>query len=417
MHRIAHILATGLLVASHSAAAEFYQQLDTEWSLEARAFPDNAAFASQSDGQLSVSLLSEWYAEWNRDFSVTIAPFARFDAQDDERSHIDLREFYWQGVFDRVELRLGISKVFWGKTELLHLVDIINQTDAVENIDGEDKLGQPMVRLNWALGGVSLQAYALPYFRERPFAGEDGRLRAPLPVLQDDALYQSSDEQSHLDYAVRVQGYAGALDYGLAWFSGTARNPQLLAANIVNTPDGPQATALQPFYGLLDQLSLDAQYTVGSWLLKLEAVWREQGLLAQVPGQAPQLIEVDYGAATGGFEYTRYGVFESAWDIGYLAEYLWDERNDAADNGFQNDLFLATRLAANDVLDTTLLAGVVMDLDRGSRFISVEASRRLDGSTKLSLELRLFNNIDARDTLFYPLRQDDYIQLELTRYL
>ena len=28
-----------------------------------------------------------------------------------------------------------------------YLVDIINQTDAVENLDGEDKLGQPMARL------------------------------------------------------------------------------------------------------------------------------------------------------------------------------------------------------------------------------------------------------------------------------
>ncbi len=417
MRWIAKLGAACLLAAAQPASAEFYQQFDTELSLEGRAFAQSAAFESQTDGNLSVSVLSEWYAEWNRDFSVTIAPFARFDGSDDERSHIDLREFYWQGVFNSLEVRLGVSKVFWGKTELLHLVDIINQTDTVENIDGEDKLGQPMLRLNWALGNVSVQAYALPYFRERPFTGEAGRLRAPLPVLRDDAVYESSDEEKHLDYALRVQGYLGALDYGLAWFSGTARNPQLLAANIVNTADGPQPSALQPFYGLLDQLSLDAQYTVGSWLLKLEAVWRDQGLLAQSPGQPPALVGEKYGAATGGFEYTQYGVLESAWDIGYLAEYLWDERNDEADNGFQNDLFLATRLAANDVRDTTLLGGVVMDLDRGSRFISLEASRRLNGSTKVSLEMRLFSNIDPRDALFYPIRQDDYVQLELTHYL
>ena len=44
-------------------------------------------------------------------------------------------------------LLVGAAKVFWGTAESRHLVDIINQTDAVEDIDEEDKLGQPMVKV------------------------------------------------------------------------------------------------------------------------------------------------------------------------------------------------------------------------------------------------------------------------------
>ena len=42
---------------------------------------------------------------------------------------------------------MGIDKVFWGVIESRHLVDYINQTDGVEDVDGEDKLGQPMINL------------------------------------------------------------------------------------------------------------------------------------------------------------------------------------------------------------------------------------------------------------------------------
>ena len=68
-------------------------------------------------------------------FNLTL--FGRFDNEDVERSHIDIREAYWAHVADDWEMKVGVSKVFWGVTESRHLVDVINQTDLVENIDGE----------------------------------------------------------------------------------------------------------------------------------------------------------------------------------------------------------------------------------------------------------------------------------------
>ncbi|MGJ8668483.1 MAG: hypothetical protein ACSHXK_03245 [Oceanococcus sp.] len=416
LYRLA--LASFMLASPCLFASEMESRLDLEWSLEARSFLQSASFPEQENGGISFSIQPEWLGEWDRgDFSVTFTPFARLDSMDEERTHFDVRELYWQGIFESLEVRLGVSKVFWGKTELLHLVDIVNQSDSVENLDGEDKLGQPMLRLAWSQGPLIFQGYVLPYFRERTFAGIDGRLRPPLVVNTDMAQYQSSDKQQHLDYALRVQGYADALDYGISWFKGTARNPQLIAGGFVNTAQGPQPTELLPFYGQLEQLSVDAQYTVGSWLLKFEAAKRDQGVFVQAPGQMPQLVDREYSAATGGFEYTQYGVLGSVADAGYLVEYLWDERDEQADSGFQNDLFLATRIAANDVKDSALLAGVVIDLDNGSRFISLEASRRLNGNSKLSIEARLFNNIASDDQVFLPVSRDDYLQLEYTHYL
>ena len=79
-------------------------------------------------------------------------------------------------------MRVGIRKEFWGVTEFQHLVDVINQTDGVEDFDGEDKLGQQMVNLSLVNDWGIVDLFLLPGFRERTYAGEEGRLRGPLVV-------------------------------------------------------------------------------------------------------------------------------------------------------------------------------------------------------------------------------------------
>jgi hypothetical protein len=74
-------------------------------------------------------------------------PFFRVDQRDSNRTHFDLRELNWLAVIGALEFLLGVSKVFWGVTEFVHLVDIVKPGRRGENIDGEEKLGQPMAKL------------------------------------------------------------------------------------------------------------------------------------------------------------------------------------------------------------------------------------------------------------------------------
>lgn len=112
-------------------------------------------------------------------------------------------------------------------TESVHLVDVINQTNALENIDGEDKLGQPMIELVAVRDWGTVEAYMLPYFRERQTPGLSSRLRPPLPVLET-ALYESERKQNHVDFAMRWSHYLGAFDVGLSHFVGTDREPRFI---------------------------------------------------------------------------------------------------------------------------------------------------------------------------------------------
>ncbi|MDA2935447.1 hypothetical protein MYX82_14080, partial [Acidobacteria bacterium AH-259-D05] len=272
----------------------------------------------------------------------------------------------------------GMSQVFWGVTESRHLVDVINQTDLVENIDDEDKLGQQMINVSFQRDWGNVSLFVLPGFRERTFPGEDGRLRTPLPVDQDNARYESSAGKKHVDVAARYSHFIGDWDIGISYFHGTGREPTL----IVN--EG--GTALIPYYAIITQGGVDLQYTKGAWLWKFEGITRS--------GQGKT-----FAALVGGFEYTRYQVFRSA-DIGLLFEYLYDGRDeDAPATVFDDDLFVGTRLALNDTQDTQALVGAILDRNHGSTALSVELERRIGEKWKIEIESRHFFNTSRHDVL------------------
>ena len=123
-----------------------------------------------------------------------------------------------------------------------------------------------------------------------------------------------------------------------------------------------------------------------------------------------------YNAAVGGFEYTFTGITESGADLGAIAEYHLDSREEQATTPFQNDLFLGARFALNDAQSTELLAGGVFDMDNQSQSFRVEASRRIGDNIKVNLEAQAITSTDPNDAILHPLRADDFIQLEIQRF-
>ena len=374
-----------------------------EWSGyisgEYRYFPLDPDDPRQHGNNLSLSAQPEYYAEWdNGRQGITVVPFVRWDQGDEARSHADIRELNWLKASDDWELRVGIGKVFWGVTESQHLVDIVNQTDFVENLDGEDKLGQPMLHLALIRDWGTVDLFALPGFRERTFAGSKGRPRSQPYVDTSLTRYQSPNKQRVIDYAARWSHYIGDWDFGLSYFHGTSRDPTLKPATNSNGED-----VIAPLYEIISQYSLDLQATLGDWLWKLETI-RRNGLEAG-----------NYTAATGGFEYTIVGIFDSSYDLGLISELLWDQRGKDAPVLFNNDTMIGARFTLNDAQSSELLLGLISDNDDHSQLLYIEGSRRIGQRWKLSIEARTFSNIPQRG-LLYGMRDDDYLQLELQRY-
>lgn len=364
---------------------------------EARWFLEDPQFDGQLNG-VQASLAIQPEVEWSNDegdVQASFIPFIRADGRDDERTHADIREAYLRYIGDDWEVLAGINRVFWGVTESRHLVNIINQIDGVEDIDEEDFLGEPMFALDLQKDYGLFSAFVLPYFRERTFAGEEGRLRTPLPVNENAVEYDSSAEEWSTDVALRYAHFLDEWDFGLSYFYGTSREARLVLSD--------DQTEFEPRYDQIHQLGLDVQYTKEAWLWKFEGILRE--------GQGT------FGAFVGGFERTFYQVNETAADLGVLAEFLYDGRDNdkAPPTAFDNDLFLGSRLTLNDINDTAALAGMVIDLDNQTSSFRLEAERRIGDDRKIEFESQWFAHVDDDDILA-SFEEDSFLLLRFTQF-
>lgn len=381
------------------------QDLELSGSIsgELRTFPQSPQFADQDDRALeaSVALEPEFRAYFDNDLRITVIPFLRVDEADsDERTHFDLREasaYYEASDWDAT---IGLSKVYWGVAESRHLVDVVNQSDSVEDVDGEDKLGQPMVNVNFLRDWGTVGLFVLPGFRERTFPGDSNRLRGSLPIDEDQTRYESGQGKRHVDFAARYSHYFGDWDVGLSHFYGTSRDPRFIE---VTTADGKSAFA--PVYDLIHQTGVDIQYTSNEWLWKFEGI-RHGGFQTSD----------SFFALVGGVEYTLYGVAESDADLGLLAEFLWDDRKAGSAGTFlERDVFTGMRLALNDAESTEALVGVITDVSTGEMLFSAEAERRIGDNMKAELESRFFFNTDAASQAT-TLKDDGQVTLRLNWY-
>lgn len=386
-----------------------------DWSLEAgiegRRFIEEAAYPKQVDDQWSLSLQPEmvWDSEGGNG-RFTLTPFYRYDHADSERTHADIREAMYMTWDGQWEVRAGIGRVFWGVTESLHLVDVINQTDLVESSDGEEKLGQPMVQAMWYGDSGTWEAFVLPGFRERTFPGEEGRMRFPY-VVEEEALYQANAEERHTDLALRwsntfeLSGYS--LDLSTSVFRGTSREP-LYVPNLAIVGTEPVVTGLTAFYPMQNQIGATVQFAPEGWLLKAELLHRD----IQIEELGGTEIK-DQTAAVTGFEYTVVGPMDTAIDLGLLLEYQYDSRG--TDALAQNDVFLGTRFAFNDMASSEILAGITQDLDdTASYFFLLEGTTRLNPST--TMDVTLFAVEAGTDDPLSAFRRDDSVEVGLNFY-
>ena len=405
--RLAGAIAALVLVAAADAEVRAVD-LSGSLSLQGRWYPQSPAFPGQRSSAVGPVVEPTLHGELARGASFTVAALYRYDSADSRRTHADLREAYvlmhGNRGEDSWELRLGLDRVFWGVAETHNLVDVVNQQDLVEHPRNRPKLGQPMAHLTVSGDWGIAEAFLLPYHRKRTFPGRSGRHRSGRPISED-ALYESGAEERHVDFAFRYSHAVDLLDFGLTAFTGTSRDPAFVAGRQSGGASAAD-TPLIPYYEQIRQFGIDAQLTTEPWLYKMEAIHRSgaRNLLGR---------EEDYGAFIFGLERTLYELFGSRADLTVLAEWLYDGRGSRAPSVWENDLYIAGSLAFNDVPGTELVAGILGDVRRDYRALSLELKRRLSAGWTVRLEGFANLSADARD-LTYDGRRDSFLGVDLT---
>lgn len=329
---------------------------------------------------------------------MNIDGHANYNVEDDNQTLIDFNEFSLNYFADDYTISAGMITDFWGVTESWHLVDVLNQTNVAANIDEETKLGQPMVKVEVYQEWGSLQFYWMPIFRERIFPSEEARLRTELFIDENYAQYESSDRDNHHDFAFRYSHTIDRVDFGIGYFNGTDRTPLLQAQ-----PNDNENYILAPYYWQNERISLDLQITLEALLLKLEVI------------NSKSEVQQTYQAAVSGFEYTQVGLFGGAMDLGYITEYLYDERGELATTPFADDIFLGLRLVANNISQSTYLLGTYVDVNTHHSAWRFEMETRIEDGLTFSIEGQYFSAQDINE-LLYNFQEDHYLTISIQKF-
>ncbi|ODA35988.1 hypothetical protein A8L45_02630 [Veronia pacifica] len=409
------VLFICLLFNQQAYAFLFGAELRGNITLEHRQFFHEGSL-NQGTAQSSLILNPELYFKSDDgNTSFTYEPRNRFDRLDDGRNQMDLRQGLFQYHKNNFGTRVGVGQTFWGVMESVNIVDVINQTDAVDTFDGSEKLGQPMLNIIIDSEYGTLDSYYLPYFRERSFAGYQGRLAFP-GLANQGANFESGLDEYKGDFAFRFSQIYGAWDLALSVFHGTSREPYYTINGKLMTSRQPgesiipsKAINIAPFYAQMTQYGVESQYAIGDWLLKLEAVYRK--------------CKADHTAVTLGTEYQLYGLEEyiglelDGHELTVYGEYLYDSRGDRAFTLFQNDIFLGLNWNLHDFRNTEFQIGLFQDTtDIESRIWQLEVSSRIITDWKWSLSGHIFDSQSPDDAL-YRLREDDFVQFGISYFL
>lgn len=363
-----------------------------EYSVDNRYFFNDGA-QGQKKRHSSFTFSPEIFKEENNTI-FHFKPKLRKDNKDAERNLLDIQELYQLEILENKEIKYGISKEFWGVTETSHRVDIINQIDSSESFDGEEKLGQPMIKISYDEDWGLLDIYALIGFRERTFSGINGRLRMPMTIDSDNPIYQSSLKNKRVDFAIRWSNYYDELEIALSHFSGTSREPRYLQSR-------KDLSMISPLYELIDQTGIEMQYLWGSLAIKAEVISRS--------GQ-----EDRFTAATYGFEYTQVGILDTRIDLGWVIEANHDDRLESS------PAVVGTRITLNDIADTQVLSGFIYNERSEELGFLLEASRRIGSCCSISIEGMYFDDTNEDNNqfkLFQFFKEDDFLRIELIYYL
>ncbi len=310
-------------------------------NVESRFYPDTGESVDEQYYP-SAAFQLDYFKPLNDTNEMVAGLFVRVDAVDDERNQIDVRELLWIHYADSYQLRAGVGQVSWGVNEVFKITDLVNQKDRAE-IPYQRKLGQPLVGLSFYWGEDLIELYTLYGLRPAWFPGEDGRLRYPILVDPDNQEYDRG-QTGEWDFAARWKTRWGNADISLSHFYGVTRDPYFVFNLDFENP------YLLPVYEKVNQSSANIVYPWNEVLLKGEFTYQTGGI-------------EQFESVAGGFEFTMGGIFESAVDLTWYVEAIWDSRDQIYATLFDHDVAVAARFAFNDARDSNLVLGLVADYE------------------------------------------------------
>ncbi len=321
---------------------------------------------------------------------------------------IRLGDAYGTLYLGDLELSAGQQAVFWGSTDAVNPVDVLNPRDMTFPPDSR-KLPVPMLRVRYyATDEFRLEAVIVPVFT--PSIPPDAQWSsAPAPSIPSGVRIvgqapaeerRPAAELGNVQFGVRATATLPGVDVSGSYFHGFRSTPTVQAT--LEPAGEPGAFRVKPVlrYDRIDLVGLDASGTVGEVVLRGEAAYT---FTADPDGTDPAVGNPSLQAVAGG-EYVIPGgpraVVQGILDVV------------AADAGRQADVRFGTLTALSYQAGTRtqLELGWRQDLDGGGA-IMPKASYTLADGVLAHADAYVFYGADG--TRFRPWRENAQLRVWL----
>ncbi|HET9028318.1 MAG TPA: hypothetical protein VFN07_12390 [Trueperaceae bacterium] len=291
---------------------------------------------------------------------------------------VALDEAYATIYLGKVELTAGKMRRFWGSTDGVNPVDVLNPRDLSFPPDGE-KLAVPLVHAGVYADDVKVEFAVVPLFTPAvlPGAAWHPALTPQLPpgmtVVGVDApeVNRPAAELGNIQFGVRGTLDLGQFDVSATYFHGFRSQPTQSAR--LEPTGTPGQVRLQPVlnYDRIELLGLDFSGTVGDVVLRGEAAYQ---ITADPDGTDPATGNHALQAVLGG-EYLIPGGPRTV--VQAIFDYTAPDAGEAADTAYK--LMLAMMYQPNT--RTQLDLGWIQSLDGSGLLMPAVGYSFADGVT------------------------------------
>ncbi len=321
-----------------------------------------------------------------------------YSSQYASRRYITLQELYGVWEAEAYRFELGKAVHFWGELEGFNIIDIYNQkNDLKDPFEKGAKLGSAGATLSRYGDGAVWEIGARLYEADHAYPEADEPYYPFGPAQYDETLRLSENRDyptAYVMYSMMSEAVAESESRVVVQHGYDTKRALV--------PVG--AGTLAQYAYLADKVMLSSNIVAGAMIVKLEAAVTDPEADAPV-GEYRQLgFGAEYGLYPEWADVTLYGEY-------YRYDYDEDEGQTDIAQVYDHDLFLAVRLAANDVRDSTLKAGVLYDPENREALYRLQARMRLaDG---LVAKLEGLKADPARGTLLESIGADSRWMLGL----
>jgi len=335
-----------------------------------------------------------------------------FGNRENERTFIRLDELYGKYNFENDMLMAGRTIRFWGALEVRNIVDGFNPQEMRNDPFETDKIGVWNLQYTHYTDSGELSVIIKAYEEKQKMAAVPYVYYFfPSFIQYDDTLQTASSRYRPTIYV----SYSGstdteyALDYAVILQHGYDSQRYFKA-------DGPlngQPVSMKQYAYLVNKILTYNTLVIGNTLFKAEALYAD---VIDDPNIS------DYAHVGLGVEHTLSQIVGES-DLGLIAEYYYYKTFEGGKYTdlelfeiFQNDLFLGGRYSVNDADDSSIIGGVILDLEYHEQSYYVEYETRIAQLFKLHLDYRYIEPSKHTLTAYRLLGRHQRIGLNLAYY-